>query len=267
MRSGRRNRPSPSVTATNVLPDCSLIAVTVTPGSTPPVESLMVPVTVASWARAMPDQARRMAIASTCGNRRFSTGDLLSPSLPPKGLAAEEEDESELNRYVEATCRWPCSAALYKPRGRRCQYKGGRWQVAGGRWQVAVRFAHAEVQLSRERPAGLRRQLGSRAAAALSPARRARAARCEVRMRSRTVRRVHRARGQDRDAVVHAAREPRGGTRHHDARRTGHARAAGCGAGGVHCRAGGAVRLLHERDDRGGEGAARADAEAERRSD
>src|SRR6266545_4212283 len=77
MRSGRRNRPSPSVTATNVLPDSSLMAVTVTPGSTPPVESVIVPVTVASCAYDAPGRARTIAIARTHRICRYMTDCLL----------------------------------------------------------------------------------------------------------------------------------------------------------------------------------------------
>src|SRR5262245_45246534 len=47
-----RYTPRPSVTAAKVLPVASSTAVTVTPGSTPPVESVTVPVNVASCAYA-----------------------------------------------------------------------------------------------------------------------------------------------------------------------------------------------------------------------
>src|SRR5438552_19215600 len=77
MRSGRRNTPALSVTATKVLPESVLVAVTVTPGRTPPVESVIVPVTVASWAWDTPGKARKIAVASTQRICRFMTG------LPP----------------------------------------------------------------------------------------------------------------------------------------------------------------------------------------
>jgi hypothetical protein len=47
-----RYTPRSSVTAAKVLPVASRTAVTVTPGSTPPVESVIVPVNVASCAYA-----------------------------------------------------------------------------------------------------------------------------------------------------------------------------------------------------------------------
>src|SRR6185369_16598118 len=47
-----RYTPRSSVTAAKVLPVASSTAVTTTPGSTPPVESVTVPVNVASWAYA-----------------------------------------------------------------------------------------------------------------------------------------------------------------------------------------------------------------------
>src|SRR6267142_941454 len=52
MRTGIRYAPRVSVTPWNVFPDASCSAVTATPGSTPPVESVTVPLTVASCAYA-----------------------------------------------------------------------------------------------------------------------------------------------------------------------------------------------------------------------
>src|SRR5215510_14844249 len=50
MRTGRRKTPRSSVTATKVLPESTLVAVTVTPGRTAPVESVTVPVMTESCA-------------------------------------------------------------------------------------------------------------------------------------------------------------------------------------------------------------------------
>ena len=47
-RTGIRKPPRSSVTDSNVLPVASCTAVTVTPGSTPPVESVIVPLSIAS---------------------------------------------------------------------------------------------------------------------------------------------------------------------------------------------------------------------------
>ena len=44
--------PRSSVTARNLFPEAAWTAVTVTPGSTPPVESVIVPVSTASCAKA-----------------------------------------------------------------------------------------------------------------------------------------------------------------------------------------------------------------------
>src|SRR5262245_30981294 len=53
-----RYTPRSSVTAAKVLPVASRTAVTVTPGSTPPVESVTVPVNVASCAYAVTGSSR-----------------------------------------------------------------------------------------------------------------------------------------------------------------------------------------------------------------
>src|SRR5580765_3441229 len=70
--------PRPSVTDSNWLPEPSLMATTVTPGSTPPVESVMVPVTVASCAKASTGSA---SMAPRKINR-LTTLEYMGP--PPK---------------------------------------------------------------------------------------------------------------------------------------------------------------------------------------
>ena len=79
MRNGRRNTPALSVTVTKVLPESEFVAVTVTPGRTPPVESVIVPVTVASCAKDAAGTARMSASASTQRDSRCVTGASLSP--------------------------------------------------------------------------------------------------------------------------------------------------------------------------------------------
>ena len=67
--------------------------------------------------------------------------------------------------------------------------------------------------------------------------------------------------------AVRSCVTPIGATRRrrdHHARRARHAREAASAAAGVHRRAGGAVRLLHQRHDHEREGAARSKSEAER---
>src|SRR5207247_5157282 len=103
MRSGRRNLPSPSVTATNVLPDSSLMAVTVTPGSTPPVESVIVPVTVASCARDTPGRARTIAVARTHRIGRFMTDCLLGFLRCRRKNQPPRQKEEEESRRVKST--------------------------------------------------------------------------------------------------------------------------------------------------------------------
>jgi hypothetical protein len=66
--------------ATNVLPVASCTAVIVTPGSTPPVESVTVPVITASCAKPMTGSAR---IAATTMSH-FVTPDLMDSSSPPE---------------------------------------------------------------------------------------------------------------------------------------------------------------------------------------
>ena len=65
IRSGIRNAPAPSLTARNVLPEASFVAVMVTPGSTPPCVSLTVPLSVASCAAAANGSASMTSDVST----------------------------------------------------------------------------------------------------------------------------------------------------------------------------------------------------------
>src|SRR6266705_6907121 len=74
--------PRSSVTATKVLPVASWSAVTVTPGSTPPVESETVPVKVASCADSR-------AGTSRIAPRRTSRPTTLDLIQPPVGRTPE----------------------------------------------------------------------------------------------------------------------------------------------------------------------------------
>src|SRR5215470_16919457 len=81
VRTGRRNAPRSSVTATNVLPVASCRAVMVTPGSTPPVESVTVPLIVASCAESSAGIARIAVIASRLLKNRKRGVFVIGPLL------------------------------------------------------------------------------------------------------------------------------------------------------------------------------------------
>src|SRR6266550_1594155 len=63
IRTASRYAPRASVTASKLFPDASFTALIVTPGRTPPVESVIVPVTVASCAYPTTGIARIVRIA------------------------------------------------------------------------------------------------------------------------------------------------------------------------------------------------------------
>ncbi len=86
-------------------------------------------------------------------------------------------------------------------------------------------------------------------ASAVRPQRRPRAARAEVRLRSRPVRVVHRDLERSGHPIVRHAGQLGDERRDHDARRPRHARETAPDSAGVHRRAGRAVRLLPERRD------------------
>src|SRR5438445_13737547 len=94
--------PRPSVTDSNWLPDASLTATTVTPGSTPPVESVMVPVTEASCANTSAGSAsiahRRIS--------RFTTLEYIGTSLQ-KGRTNHVHTERETDAGKSAKERRP----------------------------------------------------------------------------------------------------------------------------------------------------------------
>ena len=71
-----RYRPRSSVTLTNEIPDASFTAVTVTPGSTPPVLSFTAPSNVASCACAINGSASNATVNQT--NRPNFIGSSLS---------------------------------------------------------------------------------------------------------------------------------------------------------------------------------------------
>src|SRR5258705_11916958 len=93
--------PRSSVTATNLLPVSVCIAVTVTPGSTPPLESEMVPVTVASCANTDAGTASAPAITT----RRNSVLQLLMIDSPSENLPTRHADVPEVLRVEEQTMR------------------------------------------------------------------------------------------------------------------------------------------------------------------
>ena len=104
-------------------------------------------------------------------------------------------------------------------------------------------------------------------AAALRAAQRSRAQRRQVRLRPGAVRRLHRARRRQGGALLRDA-----GQRRSRAREVTTLEGLGTpdkphrAAAGVHRRAGRAVRLLHQRHDHGGEGAARPQSAARPRT-
>jgi hypothetical protein len=81
VRTGSRNAPRPSVTATNVLPVASWRAVMLTPGSTPPVESVIVPLIVASCADSNAGSARSAVIDMRIVNNRGRDVFVIGPLL------------------------------------------------------------------------------------------------------------------------------------------------------------------------------------------
>src|SRR6185503_7852976 len=78
-RAGMRYMPRSSVTAVKVLPVAASTAVTTTPGSTPPVESVAVPVNVASWAKVTAGSSRIPVESSN----RLTIANVITP---PEGL-------------------------------------------------------------------------------------------------------------------------------------------------------------------------------------
>ena len=108
-----------------------------------------------------------------------------------------------------------------------------------------------------------RRRLGPGEAAALRAAQRPRPHRRQVRLRSRPVRRLHRADRRCAGALLRAFRL-KGAGRRVTARRSRLARRAASGAGRLHQGAGAAMRLLHQRHDHDDGGAARAHARSRR---
>src|SRR6185369_10037295 len=139
--------------------------------------------------------------------------------------------------------------------------RGPTWNRSSGRF---ARSANDQPRCQRQDP-GARRRPGD--AAPLRAARSPAAERSQVRLRPRPVRRVHRAGRWTGGVLVRdAGLDPRRAAHHH-ARGAGYAREARPRAARLHRRAGGAVRLLHPRDDDAGAGAARAYAPSHERRD
>src|SRR5690349_774016 len=80
-----RYTPRSSVTLLNVLPDAWLVAVTVTPGRTPPVLSLIVPLIVASCAYARTGNASNATVKRT-NRRKFISASFVKITI----LGAED---------------------------------------------------------------------------------------------------------------------------------------------------------------------------------
>src|SRR5262245_35876987 len=72
MRTGKRYAPRVSITITNVFPDASCTAVMVTPGSTPPVLSVAVPLTTASCANPLTGSASAAPSTSSHATTRIT---------------------------------------------------------------------------------------------------------------------------------------------------------------------------------------------------
>ncbi len=115
---------------------------------------------------------------------------------------------------------------------------------------------HGQLQLPRQRSRRARRELGPRSAAALRAAQRARPQGRQVRLRPGAVRRLHGAGGRRGGALLRDAGERRRRKIRDHAGRAGLAGASRSRAGRLHRRAGGAVRLLHQRHGDEREGAA-----------
>src|SRR5947209_15000220 len=83
-----RYTPRSSVTPTNLVPCASFVAVTVTPGSTPPVLSRTVPVTVESCARATSGSANTNPTTANHTNRHNFIEASFTQGVP--GVGAQE---------------------------------------------------------------------------------------------------------------------------------------------------------------------------------
>ena len=110
MRAGIRNTPRPSVTASNEMPDASWTAMTVTPGSTPPVESVTVPVSVASCAAACTGTHNRTApITQRCSSRPIR--NVIFPrfagrSMRRRGVHRRSHRTAFVQGFNPETIRW-----------------------------------------------------------------------------------------------------------------------------------------------------------------
>src|SRR6266850_5085145 len=95
MRTGIRKAPRSSVKASNCVPVASWTARTATPGRTAAVESLTVPVMVASWANPVAGSARQDSTNSTNGRTSpRPIGDLLPQAVgPPILFVGVAEDD------------------------------------------------------------------------------------------------------------------------------------------------------------------------------
>src|SRR5713101_3052432 len=81
MRNAIRKAPRASVTASKLFPEASFTALTVTPGSTAAVESVTVPLIVASCARPTAGIARIVRIEQTRINRPIALAVTQTSSL------------------------------------------------------------------------------------------------------------------------------------------------------------------------------------------
>src|SRR6185295_12753878 len=134
MRTAMRKRPCPSVTATNVLPESMLIAVTVTPGSTPPVESVIVPVMVASCAWDTRGKTSRIPSANTQRMCRFTLPSLDRFVAAGRIAVCRRKEEKERCAGIDVGLVVPCIC----PGGRGCQLHSGQSAVGRGQEIVAA---------------------------------------------------------------------------------------------------------------------------------
>src|SRR5262245_4948850 len=114
MRTGNRNSPLPSVMATKVLPVSSFVAVMVTPGSTPPVESVTVPFSVASCA--YPVTGRTSIPTTTNHADRF-----LNSLIEPPAGSGQRCQFSDADRQVGFERGFLDEMALHIPPRGGCQ--------------------------------------------------------------------------------------------------------------------------------------------------
>src|SRR5262245_20432108 len=149
--------PRSSVTPVNVFPVASLTAVTVTPGRTPPVASVIVPVSVASCASAIAGHVKNMPsirnrltklirlLPEPTVDTKFRAGSLLPPDARRSGPVAGPRRHRAANSLRKSA----------SSRGRLAAYqtreRAGTGPLDSGEWIGMRIYEPARVLLSHRR--------------------------------------------------------------------------------------------------------------------